>query len=483
MSNSPVIVWYRNDLRVADHAALHAASQRRLPVLPVYVWSPDEEGRWPPGAASRYWLHHALARLRAELRERGTELVLARGEAADVLARLARDTRAEAVHWNRRYEPAAREQQQAVAARLESEGIEGREFQGNLLVEPDALATRDGKPYRVFTPFWKRWEQEVHGGSPLPAPGRLDALANPPRSASLETLGLEPAIDWADGIRTEWNLDGNNAHDYLASFVDGEIENYVDRRDLPHADAVSRLSPFLHFGELSPREAWSAAVDAHRGGGRLSPDEATAAWLRQLAWREFAHHLLWHFPHTTEKPLHAQFAHFPWLDRPGHAEAWRRGRTGYPLVDAGMRELWVTGWMHNRVRMVAGSFLVKHLRQHWLVGAEWFWDTLVDADLANNSMGWQWVAGSGADAAPYFRIFNPVAQGERFDPHGRYLRRWLPALAKLPDTWLHRPWEAPADVLSRAGVRLGEDYPEPIVDHAEARQAALDAYQHMRDVA
>ena len=482
MSADPVIVWFDGDLRCSDHAALSAACASGAPVVPVFAWCPDDAGDWAPGAASRLWLHHALARLSRALEARGSRLLLATGENAPrLLTELARTLGARAVYWNRRYEAHAVATAQTLRESLQRIDVESHEFKGNLLVEPTMLATREGRPYRVFTPFWRRWLAQIDASPPLPAPTRIRAPSRWPHSLVLDDLALLPRAGWGDGIGNAWNLAGSTAQDFLHSFVDGEIEHYVRRRDTPAEDGVSRLSPFLHFGELSAREAWLAACDAARGAGLLSPGESAHAWLRQLAWREFAHHLLWHFPHTVQAPLRAEFAAFPWRDDAGYLRAWQRGRCGYPLVDAGMRELWQTGWMHNRVRMVAASFLVKHLRQPWQHGARWFWDTLVDADLANNTLGWQWVAGCGADAAPFFRIFNPVTQGTRFDARGRYVRRWVPELARLPDNWLQRPWAAPAAVLEEAGVRLGETYPRPLVDHDTARAEALAAYRYMRE--
>jgi deoxyribodipyrimidine photo-lyase len=355
-----------------------------------------------------------------------------------------------------------------------------------LLFEPEALRTGSGGPYRVFTPFWNALQAAPAPLPPLPVP-RLSAPEAWPESLDLGGLGLWPEPDRAAGMRSFWNPGWEGARALMRDHLPGALERYEADRDRPDRDATARLSPHLHFGEIGPREAWAAAggfLVPSAPGEREAPEgPGAAAWRRQLAWREFAHHLLAHFPHTAEAPLRPAFIAFPWSASEAHLEAWRRGRTGYPLVDAGMRQLGSIGWMHNRVRMTAASFLVKHLLLPWQAGARWFWDALVDADLAQNTLGWQWVAGCGADAAPYFRIFNPVAQGEKSDPDGAYVRRWVPELARLPARWIHRPWEAPAAVLSEAGVALGKGYPRPLVDHAAARARTLAAYASLRGTA
>lgn len=462
------LIWLRHDLRLHDNPALHAGAARGA-VLVVYI---DEQGNddWPAGSASRYWLHHALADLDAALTRRGTSLLLCRGPATQVLADLIAQTGADAVYWNRRYEPGGIAVDTRVKEQLQAQGVDARSFPGNVLYEAFRVRTGSGGPYRVFTPFWKHCLGREEPPAPLPAPARLTPLASPPAGAALDALGLLPRLDWAGGIAAHWTMTEAAALARLDAFAESAAADYERDRDFPALDGVSRLSPWLHFGQLSTRSCWH----------RLRADGEGGAWLRQLAWRDFAHHLLYHFPHTVEAPLREAFSAFPWADDDAALAAWQAGRTGYPLVDAGMRELWHTGWMHNRVRMVVASFLVKHLRLHWLHGARWFHDTLVDADVANNTMGWQWVAGCGADAAPYFRIFNPVTQSKRFDAEGDYIRRWVPELAALPARHIHWPAAAPAPVLAAAGVRIGGNYPAPLVDHASARQSALAAYDAMR---
>lgn len=470
------IVWFRADLRLADQPALDAAARRGGPVVPVFVWSPEEEGRWPPGAAARWWLHHSLSSLAASLEALGSRLVVRQGPAGETLRRLVEETGAQSVFWNRRYEPAAIERDTATKALLQSAGVDAESFGGGLLHEPWTVANRQGQPFQVFTPFYKTCLGDGHAADDLlPAPARLRSPAEWPDSVPVDRLGLLPQIDWAAGFRDHWQPGEIGAGRRLARFAEHTLLGYKAGRDQPAGDGVSELSPHLHFGELSPRQVRDAA--RRQAAAFAGPDKAEAAepFVRQLYWREFAHHLLYHFPHTPDEPLRPQFARFPWRRDPRLLRAWQRGQTGYPLVDAGMRQLWRIGWMHNRVRMVVASFLVKDLLLSWREGAAWFWDTLVDADLANNTLGWQWTAGCGADAAPYFRIFNPVSQGEKFDPAGDYVRRWVPELAALPAAWIHRPWEAPAEVLRAACVTLGENYPRPIVDHATARAAALAA--------
>ena len=466
------LVWLRGDLRLADNRALADAASRVGPVVPVYVHDPECKDPWRPGGASRVWLHHALAALDAELRERGSRLTLAVGEPGDILLRIVRACGLDAVRWTRRYDPEGAACDARVAGALGDAGVDVAIHAGALLTEPEAIGTGKGDPYRVFTPFWKACLARPEPARPTCAP---EALARPrrwPAGVKLAALELLPRQRWADRVIAGWRPGRRGALEALDAFVDGAVGAYAGARDRPADAGVSRLSPHLHFGELSPREVWHAV----RRAGRPAGDP----FLRQLVWRDFAHHLLHHFPHTSDAPMDPRFERFPWTRDAEALAAWQRGRTGYPLVDAGMRELWRTGWMHNRVRMVVASFLVKHLLVHWLEGARWFWDTLVDADLANNTMGWQWTAGCGADAAPYFRIFNPVAQGERFDPEGSYVKRWVPELAGLEAKWIHKPWQAPPLVLTAAGVRLGESYPEPIVDHGAARARALAALETLR---
>jgi deoxyribodipyrimidine photo-lyase len=438
------LLWFRLDLRLADNPGLAAAAQTGR-VVPVYIWAPEEEGDWPPGAASRWWLHQSLRSLDAGLRRLGTRLILRRGPSLEALRSLVREFGADSVYWNRRYEPALRERDAHVQQALKSDGLRVETFNSALLFEPDKIKNQSGKPFRVFTPFWRSCQFAVPSFIASPAP-KLEKTKSPP-SVALDTFALEPAIDWAKGLRSAWKPGEAGAQEMLRRFLDNALAHYPDERDCPAHTGTSRLSPHLHFGEISPRQVWAACV-RHRSA-------ASKAFLRQMGWREFAHHLLYHFPHTVCEPLRPQFSRFPWRPGPQKLRSWQRGRTGYPIVDAGMRELWATGWMHNRVRMVVGSFLVKDLLLPWLEGARWFWDTLVDADLANNTLGWQWVAGCGADASPYFRIFNPAAQAAKFDPNGDYVRRWVPEV-NTPD------------------------YPPEVVDHARAREQALEALASMK---
>ena len=468
---APVVVWLRQDLRLADNPALRAAAERGGPVVPLYIWSPEDEGEWRLGGASRYWLHQSLRALAAQLEQRGSRLILAEGSALEVLRATVQATGASAVYWNRRYEPAVVARDARIKQALKDEGTEPHSFNGSLLWEPWTVETQQGAPYKVFTPFWKRCQEEPVD-PPSAAPDRLPAPAKWPNSVPLDELQLEPKIPWAQGIAEAWTPGEQAAAERLEQFTQTIAPGYEETRNRPDLDGVSRMSPHLHFGEISPRTIWHrlrrAYPDPETSDGRNA-----SSYLREIAWREFAHHLLYHFPETTEQPLRREFEAFPWEPNERQLSRWQRGQTGYPIVDAGMRELWATGWMHNRVRMIVASFLVKDLMIAWQEGARWFWDTLVDADLANNTLGWQWTAGCGADAAPYFRVFNPISQGAKFDPHGDYVRRWIPELAGIDLKHLHSPWEA-ADPPAR--------YPAPIVDHAQARKAALAAYEVVRSV-
>ncbi|NWG12985.1 MAG: deoxyribodipyrimidine photo-lyase [Acidobacteria bacterium] len=476
------IVWFRDDLRILDNPALEAAAQSGGPVVPVYIDSFNRSNPWAPGSAVRWWLHQSLSSLSRSLESLGSRLVLRSGPAPAVLRELIRETGARTVCWSCRYGALELAEDAKVRSALIAAGVRTESFNANLLFAPWSIRSSSGEPFRVFTPFWRACRSDPAqphppGGLPgkaLPSPARW------PESLALEELALEPAVDWAGGLRQTWKPGEEGANRQLSGFLQNGLENYPGARDMPAVSGTSRLSPHLRFGEISPRQIWHAVLGAIDTATSARVREAGEAFLRQLGWREFAYHLLFNFPETVDQPLRPDFLRFPWRDSARDLKAWQRGRTGFPFVDAGMRELWATGWMHNRLRMVTASFLTKDLMLPWLSGARWFWDTLVDADLANNTLGWQWTAGCGADAAPYFRVFNPVSQGQKFDPEGHYIRRWVPELAALPVPWIFRPWEAPAALLTRAGVRLGHTYPRPIVDHAKARERALAAYYGLR---
>lgn len=472
----PAIVWFRLDLRLSDNPALAAARAEGGPIVPLYIDDPDAEGSWAPGAASRWWLHHSLAALDADLRRRGSRLILARGPSHAVFRALARDLGVGSVHWTRRYEPLVIARDRKIKEDLRATGWRVQSHNGSLLREPWDVRTKTGAPYQVFTPFWRACAEQLPPPPPLAAPERLDPVPSAVPSLKLEDLELLPRIDWAAGMRAAWRPGEAGAQERLAAFIDRDASRYAHQRDIPGEAWTSRLSPHLHFGEISPRQVWAAVQSASEWEIPPAALGSIETYLRELGWREFGYHLLYHFPYTIERPLREGFSAFPWQEAPALLRAWQRGRTGYPIVDAGMRELWATGWMHNRVRMIAASFLVKDLLISWRAGAAWFWDTLVDADLASNTLGWQWTAGCGADAAPYFRVFHPVRQGEKFDPHGTYVRRWIPELRALPDAIVHRPWSAQAATLRAAGIELGRDYPLPIVDHGAARVRALEAW-------
>jgi deoxyribodipyrimidine photo-lyase len=478
-ASSTAVVWFRRDLRLADNPALVRACEQADRVVALYVHGPEEHGEWRPGAASDWWLHRSLEQLDASLRRYGSRLVIRRGPALGQLQAVARESGASAVFWNRLYEPALVARDTGIKAALRESGLECESFNGALLFEPWEIRTGQGGPYRVFTPFWRACQRELDAQrAPLPAPRRIPAPPQDLHGCPLAELGLQPRIAWDAGLDTAWTPGEEGAHARLAAFCDGPMASYEDGRNRPDRPGSSRLSPYLHFGEVSPLQCLAAARNA--ANERPGAQKSAESFVREIGWREFAHHLLHHFPATTNDPLDARFAAYPWEPRADWLEAWQRGRTGYPIVDAGMRELWATGWMHNRVRMIVASLLTKNLRQHWLEGARWFWDTLVDASLASNTLGWQWTAGCGADAAPYFRIFNPVLQAERYDPDRAYIRRWVPELRRLPDAYVHRPWQAPPAVLAAAGVVLGRDYPEPVVDFPASRDAALAGYARIK---
>jgi deoxyribodipyrimidine photo-lyase len=465
------IVWFRQDLRTRDNPALAAAAAQGK-VVPVFILDDESRATWQLGGASRWWLHHSLVALRESL----GQLLLFRGAAQEVLPALAKRAGAGAVYWNRCYEPASIARDKELKASLRSRDVLVETFPGSLLHEPWEVANRRGEPIKVFTPFWNA-SRARPVAAPMPAakPGFAGCNVACDR---LESWGLLPSNpNWAASWEDIWTPGEAGALARFDAFRGNALAHYEQRRDRPDLQGTSMLSPHLHWGEISPRHIWAAVRPALDDPAQV---DGANKFLAELGWREFAYHLLYHFPNLAEENWRPEFDTFPWRTNADDLSAWQRGRTGYPLVDAGMRQLWQTGWMHNRVRMITASFLIKHLRIDWRQGEAWFWDTLVDADLANNAAGWQWVAGSGADASPYFRVFNPVLQGRKFDPNGDYVRRWCPELAQLSNAHIHAPFDATPATLAQAGVRLGEIYPLPIVDHEQARKAALAGYEKVR---
>lgn len=474
----PVIVWMRRCLRANDNALLQAAAGSDAPIVPVYIHAPEEEQPWPPGSAARWWLRQSLEALARRLAQHHLPLVLRRGNTAAVLRELAHETGANAVYYDQRWEPALVKRDGAVTQTLARDGVAMRPVNTALLITPEELLTKQGRPYQVFTPFWQAAVQAFPVREPA-GPARLHIPDTVPAGEPWDRLFTEAPpedSDWG----AQWTPGEKGAEAALDTFLEEALAGYHRQRDIPGLRGTSRLSPHLHFGELSPHRVWHAVHEyaGLRTEGGLA--RGAESWVRELYWREFGHYLLHHFPFTPEAPLRRQFEEFPWADDPAALEAWQRGATGYPIVDAGMRELRATGWMHNRVRMVVASFLVKDLLLPWQQGAAWFWERLVDADLGNNTLGWQWAGGCGADAAPYFRIFNPVLQGEKFDADGAYVRAWIPEIAALPNKRIYKPWTASAQELETAGVTLGKTYPKPMVDHREARERALAAFEQVK---
>ena len=474
------IFWFRHDLRLTDLPGLVAAAQRG-PVIPVFIFDDRLGGDWAIGGASRWWLHYSLVSLESSLKQRNGRLVIRTGDSVTALATLAEETGATSVFCSRQYQPWADPQERQLKTTLERQGVTFKRYPGTLLFEPEAITTGGGTPFKVFTPFWRACLKQPEPSFPVDVP-KLQFPEQWPTSVALEELALRPtAPNWAEGWEALWRPGEQGAGDALAAFLQARVQHYGEGRDFPGEPNTSRLSPYLKFGEISPRQVWWAAQEKRRA----APENASAIdkFLSEIGWREFCNHLVSQFPAMPDSAFNPKFEHFPWATDREKLRAWQRGQTGYPIVDAGMRELWQTGFMHNRVRMVVASFLTKHLLSHWREGELWFWDCLLDADLASNACSWQWVGGSGADASPYFRIFNPVAQGEKFDKDGSYTRRWVPEIADLPDKYLHKPWEAPPLVLQSAGVTLGSSYPKPIVDHKTAREAALAAYGTLKNLA
>ncbi len=474
---TPILVWFRRDLRLQDNHALATAAQTARPVIPIYINEPTESGNGPLGGAQRWWLHHSLRALKSSLLARGSDLILRAGAPLDIIAEVARESGATTVFWNRRYDPNGTGTDGPLKKALIQRGFTVSSFAGQLLHEPTRLLTKSSAPYRVFTPFWRALEAGGEPATPIEAPDKISAPVRWPASEELEQWKLLPTQpDWASTFTEIWTPGEQAAAERLQNFVEVNLAGYKTERDVPASEGTSLLSPHLAFGEVSPAQIWHATH-----GLTETPVDDVVTFRKELAWREFSYNLLFHNPDLGRRNLDRRFDGFRWLDNDDHFRRWTKGLTGYPIVDAGMRQLWRHGYMHNRVRMIAASFLIKDLLIDWRRGEAWFRDTLADADPASNAASWQWVAGSGADASPFFRIFNPVLQGEKFDPEGLYVKRFVPELADLEARYVHRPFSAPSAALAAAGIEPGVTYPAPIVDHAFARDRALAAFQEVRN--
>lgn len=479
MSNlSPVIVWFRKDLRLEDHPALSAAAETGQPLLPLFIYSENRNNDWPMGEPAKWWLHHSLEKLNQALNKLDSQLILLKGDPKQLLVSLCRQTRCTAVFYNQQFTPQTRADDRQVMQALEHHGIVVHHYFDYLLLNPDQTSTQQGTPYKIFTPFWKKNSIHYHPPKPLSKPKLLARPAQWPASLSLAELNLLKKNTF-NHLHDFWTPGHQGAKQRLQQFIKKGLTNYSHDRDFPAIEGISRLSPHLHFGEITPCQIWHTLKTHSLLSTSDQVENQTQAFIRQLFWRDFAAHLLYHFPHTLTEPLNKKFVIFPWMSNQNYIKAWQLGRTGYPLVDAGMRELAQTGFMHNRVRMIAASFLTKDLLIPWQTGAKWFWKKLVDADLANNTFGWQWTAGCGADASPFFRIFNPTTQSQVFDSQAHYIKKWVPELKLLPLPWIFKPWQAPQPVLKEAGVLLGKHYPYPIVDHDVMRKIALGNYEKL----
>lgn len=473
------LVWLRQDLRLNDNPALYYAAKTNDPVIPIYILDNTASNPWQMGSAQRWWLHHSLTTLSEQFAKKGVELILRCGDPKKILPEIIKITQASSIYWNRCYEPYARQIELFLQKELTKLGTEIKSFSGNLLFQPEMIQNKQGHYYKVFTAFWKACLTSPEPVAPLPTPKLSPYTKQKIHSDKLDDWQLLPTKpNWAKNWEKLWSTGEIAAHKKLKTFLENKLNDYADTRDIPKTDGTSLLSPHLHFGEISPKQIWHATkrqfIHSNKSHRHME------RFLAEIGWREFSYYLLYHFPQLPEQSFQQKFAKFPWRYNKRDLLAWQRGETGYPIVDAGMRQLWQTGWMHNRVRMIVASFLTKDLLIPWQQGEAWFWDTLVDADLANNAASWQWVAGCGADAAPYFRIFNPSLQGEKFDPTGDYVRRFIPELAKLPNQYIHQPWLTPAAILSAANIKLGENYPLPLVNHREAKDKALRLYKEFK---
>ena len=470
MKNNIAIHWFRQDLRIADNPALTLAAQHHY-VIPIYIFDDINIGNKLIGRASKAWLHHSLNSLSKSL---DGKLSVYKGEPEKILDDLIKRYNVSAVYWNRCYESSSIKRDKKIKEWLKEKGIKVKSANSLLLWEPWDIKKDDGTPYKVFTPFYRKGCLQAESPRyPLPSPQDINYKYDSAVSLKIEQLELLPKIEWDKKILKHWVVGEKEAYKRLHYFIKEGLADYKDGRNFPSKHSISRLSPYLHFGEISPNQVWHTMLD-------VGNDYNISHFCSELGWREFSYSQLYYNPELSHKNLQPKFNNFPWDNNKDLLRAWQKGVTGIPMVDAGMRELWQTGYMHNRVRMVVGSFLVKNLRLHWHKGEEWFWDTLFDADLANNSASWQWVAGCGADAAPYFRIFNPVTQGQKFDPDGLYIKKYVPELKDLTNKYLYSPWEAPGEVLQAAGVVLGKNYPKPIIDLKLSRDAALSAYRSLR---
>ncbi len=470
------LYWFRQDLRLADNPALWSAVQENTAFIPIYIF--DEDIAWSLGRAQHWWLHHSLKSLQNELLRQKIVLVLRKGQALPIITEIVQSHAISSVYWNRCYEPARRKLDDKIHALLIGKGIAVHRFNGSLLHEPSDIFNQKKNYFKVFSPYWRNCitRDNIRALFPVPTFKKTVVIA----SDSLKKWNLLPkSPDWTQGFAKKWRPGEANAHRLLKDFLANDLQGYEHNRDCPYLRGASHLSPYLHFGEISPVQIWYAVQDIMCHG--QSKFRSAERYLMELGWREFAYYWLFHFPDFPKDNFRPEFNNFSWQTNAKFLKAWQRGQTGYPIVDAGMSELWSTGYMHNRVRMIVASFLTKDLLIDWREGQNWFWHTLLDADLANNSFNWQWVAGCGADAAPYFRIFNPVLQGEKFDPQGTYVKNWLPKLKLLPSTYVHKPWLASVKILSQANLELGIDYPLPIVDHAQARQRALYYFQQLKN--
>lgn len=469
MKNKPIIVLFRQDLRLEDNSALWHASKQNSPLILLYIFDDKTPGKWKIGGAQRWWLHHSLLKLKTEIEKKGGSLILRRGNAFDVLSDVASTTKPQSIYFNRCYEPYWIDFEKKVRNHFASQRIEVQSYNSSLLIEPWELLSKQGTHFKVYTHFFNAAVKDLQIPKTFPKPN-FESY-NSIRSEKIEDWNLLPQHpNWAKEFSTMWCPGESGAHQKLKNFLRENLFKYDDRRNIPSTKGTSELSPHLHFGEIGPRQIYHEMNKEGKGA---------EVFFKELMWREFSYYLLYHFPQLPEKPFQSKFSKFEWSGKQSELEAWQKGVVGYPIVDAGMRQLWRTGWMHNRVRMIVASFLVKDLFISWQKGEEWFWDTLVDADLANNAASWQWVAGCGADAAPYFRIFNPILQGEKFDPEGNYIRQWVPELSKMPSKYIHKPWEASEEILNMAGVQLGKNYPYPIVEHAVARKKALEYFHKL----